>query len=399
MKKRIIFVNNHLNEGGVEKSLVDLLNAINYKYYNVDLLIFEKGGIYRERIPQQVNIITYNYSHVYGPFLTTILSNLFLLRLSPILFRLILLLSHFQGKKVFKYLRPLLGIKKQYDFSIAYRVGFPNIIVSQTVNSKYKICWWHHGEYNHTAYNTSEINELWSNMNQLVAVSNGTKQLIANHFKFDYNKISVIPNIIDTETILSLAGTNNPYPNSRTINIVTMGRLCWEKHIEDVPILAKKLIEGGFSQFQWYIIGDGVMRKDIESAIQATKTHNHVIMLGRQSNPYPYIKYAHFMVHTSYVEAHCLTILEAMALKTPCVATRTNIPQDFTIDGENCILAKQDIDDQYACILKMIENIKDTETMVENAYQMVRREYSPSIITQKFDNLLASISNNGSFKS
>ncbi len=398
MKKKILFVNNHLNEGGIEKSLTDLLCSINYKTYDIDLLIFSKDGVYLQRIPKEVNVIIYDTSHLYGPFFKVQLSNLTHLRFNDFFFRL-LFFSRLFRKTTYKLIRPLLKIRSQYDYAIAYRVGFPNEIVSLSVNSKYKICWWHNGEYNHTAYNTSEINELWRNMNQLVAVSNGTKQLIANHFKFDYNKISVIPNIIDTETILSLAGTNNPYPNSRTINIVTMGRLCWEKHIEDVPILAKKLIEGGFSQFQWYIIGDGVMRKNIESAIQATKTHNHVIMLGRQSNPYPYIKYAHFMVHTSYVEAHCLTILEAMALETPCVATRTNIPQDFTIDGENCILAKQDIDDQYACILKMIENIKDTETMVENAYQMVRREYSRSIITQKFDNLLASISNNGSFKS
>ena len=38
MKKKILFVNGHLNVGGVEKSLIDILKNFNYEEYEVDLI-------------------------------------------------------------------------------------------------------------------------------------------------------------------------------------------------------------------------------------------------------------------------------------------------------------------------------------------------------------------------
>ena len=36
MKTKLLFINGHLNYGGVEKSLVDILSNINYNEYSVD---------------------------------------------------------------------------------------------------------------------------------------------------------------------------------------------------------------------------------------------------------------------------------------------------------------------------------------------------------------------------
>ena len=38
MKKKLLFINGHLNVGGVERSLVDLLRNIDYNKYDIDLL-------------------------------------------------------------------------------------------------------------------------------------------------------------------------------------------------------------------------------------------------------------------------------------------------------------------------------------------------------------------------
>ena len=62
IKKRLLFVNGHLNVGGVEKSLVDLLKAIDYDKYEVDLVLFEELGDYIDEIPKNVNIKTMNHN-------------------------------------------------------------------------------------------------------------------------------------------------------------------------------------------------------------------------------------------------------------------------------------------------------------------------------------------------
>lgn len=45
-KKEIVFVIPGLAAGGAEKSLVNLLNTIDYSRYNVDLIVFNKSGIF-----------------------------------------------------------------------------------------------------------------------------------------------------------------------------------------------------------------------------------------------------------------------------------------------------------------------------------------------------------------
>ena len=388
MKKKVLFVNGHLNVGGVEKSLVDLLQAIDYNKYEVDLLLLEDKGVYADNIPSAVRVILYETPKVYGAFLPTICKHLVHFHFSFIFYRLILVLAPFLGKWMYKLLRTLLGIRNSYDYAIAYRVGMPNDIVSLSVNSKKKICWWHNGECNYNANGIRHINSMWENIDCVVAVSNGCKNMIKE--KFTYNKeIVVIPNIIDVDTINQLAGNQNPYNDDAPLRIVTLGRLCWEKHIEDVPVIAKKFLDNGFTGFKWYIIGDGAKKEEIEANINNFQLFDHVIMLGRKSNPYPYVKFADIMMHTSYIEAHCLTLLEAMALHTPCVATKTVLPQDFTLDGENCILVDQDVNDQYEGLWRMIQLYPNTSRMTDAAFEMVKRDYSREVISELFDSLLS----------
>ena len=391
MKKKLLFVNGHLGVGGVEKSLVDLLRALDYSKYEVDLLLLEADGFYNELLPSSVRVILFDAPKAYGPFLFTVSKNLAHLHLSYVFFRLISILAPFLGGWIYKLLRPILGVRKYYDCAIAYRVGMPNDIVSRTISSGKKICWWHNGECNYNAEGIEHINLMWKNMDCVVAVSNGCKDMIREKFEF-YKDIIVIPNIIDVNAINELAGNQNPYIDKASLRIVTLGRLCWEKHVEDVPVIAKKLLDNGLTNFKWYIVGDGAKREEIVSKIRKFHLEDFVIMLGSKSNPYPYVKYADIMVHTSYIEAHCLTLLEAMSLHTPCIATRTMLPQDFTIDNENCILVEQNTDCQYYGVLRIIKmRTSDIRTMTDTAYEMVKKDFSKNNISMKFNILIANL--------
>ena len=51
MKKKILFINGHLDSGGCERSLIDVLKKLDYKKYEVDLLLLEHTGDYLEEVP------------------------------------------------------------------------------------------------------------------------------------------------------------------------------------------------------------------------------------------------------------------------------------------------------------------------------------------------------------
>ena len=58
MKKKILIGTVNLEIGGIEKTLIGLLNNIDYSKYALDLLVLKTSGELIKDIPSNVNIIT-----------------------------------------------------------------------------------------------------------------------------------------------------------------------------------------------------------------------------------------------------------------------------------------------------------------------------------------------------
>ena len=70
MKKKVLFVMPGLYSGGAEKSLVNLLNLLDYSKLDVDLLLFKKEVLFINQVPSEVNILNIPISlkYSYSPF-------------------------------------------------------------------------------------------------------------------------------------------------------------------------------------------------------------------------------------------------------------------------------------------------------------------------------------------
>lgn len=388
-KKKLLFVNGHLNVGGVEKSLADLLSNLNYHKYDVDLLLLEDKGTYLQQIPKEVNIIFFDTTKAYGPLLKSIFLNLLIFQWPKILYRIILLIANRFGKSYLSTLKYILPLKSVYDVAIAYRPGICADIVAYTAKSKNKIIWWHHGEINISFSEINEYNKTWSLFDNIVTVSNTCKKILEQTFNNHSNKIIVIPNMIDIIQIVKKAGDMNPYNKDNTrIKFVSVGRLCTEKHFEDTINVVTQLLNEEIKNFHWYIIGDGDLRKKLEFLIKEHCVGNYITLLGKKNNPYPWIKYADIYVHPSYVESQGLAILEAMALNTPCVVCRSTGSSEFVIDGVNAIMTEPNPTSLYNGVLKMIK-CKDRHSFAVEARKMVENKFSSQCIIKLLDKQLA----------
>lgn len=386
-KRKLLFVNGHLNVGGVEKSLVDLLRWLDYSKYDVDLLLLEGTGDYLDQIPENVNIINKDTREAYGSFSHSILQNLKRGKFNLIFYRIVLLISSHWGKEFLRYWKFFFRLPHNYDCAIAYRPGICADVVAFAVKSKKKICWWHHGECLYSDTQIEETNKVWRYFDNVVTVSNGCKNMIESIFDYPSVQIVVIPNLIDIDKISFLAGESSPYEESSDIiKIVTVGRFSPEKHIQDIPQIASELIKKDINQFKWFIVGEGEMRKQIEEEICKYNVGNHVCLLGSKSNPYPYIKFADMMVHTSHVESQGLTILEAMALRTPCVAVASMGPKDF-MNGKAGILVEANIKSILDGVIKLLLQQYDIN-IITNAYEMIKDRFSPDITIDLFEELI-----------
>lgn len=388
MKKKLLFVNGHLNVGGVEKSLTDLLCNLDYNKYNVDLLLLENGGTYLQYLPQNVNVIFIDTTKAYGPLIKSIFHNLLTFRWSMVVYRIILLIASKFGKSHLSELRNILQLTSTYDVAIAYRPGICADIVAYTAKANKKIVWWHHGEINISPSTILEYNKTWSYFNNIVTVSDGCKQLLSQTFQYPFYKIIVLPNIVDADQITKMAGTESPYKDNK-LKIISVGRLCPEKHFEDIIDVTRRLMDGSIYDFHWYIIGEGELHEDLIRKINKYKVNEQITLLGKKNNPYPWIKYANIFVHPSHVESQGLVVLEAMTLGTPCVVCRSIGTSEFMINEVNGILTEPNEYSLYMGLKQMLK-INDRTNLTSKAQIMVKEKFSKKHIIQKFDKIIIS---------
>ena len=334
-KKRILFINGHLNAGGVERSLADILKHMDYTKYAVDLLLLEDIGDYASELPPEVKVLFRDIHHTYGSFASSIRRCIVAHDWMCLRLRFLFLLQKFFGACALKRVATILLGKHHYDCVIGFRPGICSDLAAYSVQTDRKITWWHHGEFN---VDCAAYGDMCSRMDAVAVVSQSCKEMLQDQLPGLADKLVYIPNMLDAVAIGQKAG-NSPYTGDM-LHIVSVGRLAPEKHFENVFPAAKALRQAGID-FVWHVIGDGPERSKLEALIAENDLKDHVILDGSKTNPYPYMKYADLFVHPSYVESQGLTVLEAMALDVPCVVTKSLGPCEFIEDGVNGLLTEQ----------------------------------------------------------
>lgn len=382
MKKRILITNGHLQIGGVEKSLVNFLNAIDYSKYDVDLLLFEGTGEYLSAVPEEVNIVLCDLTKTYGSLFRVICKNF--LDCKVIQRKIILTLSNKLNRKYMRYLIKL----KEYDIALAYRMDTPMDYVSYGVKAKKKYFWWHNGSFNYPSYQVRRWQESAQNMDGLVCVSDSIKRTVEPYFDSFVKKVLVIPNMISAQG--ESGKTNDTQINEDRYTIVSVGRFSEEKHMRDCVLAAKELIQKGHQNLRWYLLGDGPEREAVEKDIISNNLQDIVVCLGGISDPYSYMKSADLIVHPSYVESQGMTVLEAMKLKKLVVAVGSDGVNEYAIDRKNALIARTSIHSLVSKIEEAMNMNKNDRIKICEAAKLTADKYSSDIIMKQIERNLFS---------
>ncbi|MGM9869613.1 MAG: glycosyltransferase [Sodaliphilus sp.] len=103
---------------------------------------------------------------------------------------------------------------------------------------------------------------------------------------------------------------------------------------------AKRLTEP--QAIKWYIIGYGGGEALIRQKIREAGMENHVIILGKRSNPYPYIKACDIYVQPSRYEGKSVTVREAQMLCKPIVVTNYPTASSQIRNGVDGVIVPMD---------------------------------------------------------
>lgn len=325
--KKILFVINHMNMGGIQKALVELLKNIDGKY-DIYLLPIRSDGVLMNDIPSSVHIL--KASNI---LLATELSKeeARQLSLSAYWTRIFAALwSKLVNRRlpaylITKYIQKSLG---NFDIAISYTqpigckklFNLSNEVVLNSCRAQKKISFIH-CDYANYGGNDAVNREIYKKMDMIAAVSESVGKRLMEQIPEVSCKVVTVRNCCDCNHIISLANEGTVFYKEK-YPIVTIARLSEEKGLARCVSMIVEMKSEGFD-VRWHIIGSGPEEEKIKKEIVKCNAEDCVILHGEQNNPYRYLKNAKLFLLPSYHEAAPMVFSEASCLGIPILSTET----------------------------------------------------------------------------
>lgn len=335
-KPRIFIAMHYMEIGGAETALVGLLNALDPARVDVDLFLYDHRGEMMQFIPEWVNLLPQipKYSVLERPIVELVkrgfwgiaAARMWAKRISKVAYKRSGSKLENNGglDKMSKCATPLLpkiNPSMTYDLAISFLT--PHRIVAEKVKAKKKIAWIH-TDYTRVWVDAEEELKVWLKYDYVASISIDVTNTFLQVFP------SLAPKIVEIENILSptfvrkraeLQDVDKEIRHEGAITLLSVGRFSDAKNYDNVPDICKHLINATKLNIKWYIIGYGGDEALIRQKIKEAGMEEHVILLGKRSNPYPYIKACDIYVQPSRYEGKSVTVREAQMLCKPVVVT------------------------------------------------------------------------------
>ena len=295
--KKILFTAKNLNIGGMEKSLVNLLNAL-AKDYEVTLILEENKGALKEDL--NPHIIVKEYKVAQDKWI------------------LIRKIKNFSHRLIW-----IRQNKNKYAFSCSYAtysiIG-SHLAVAASRNNALYVHSNYYGVFNH---HKKEIKAFFHSLNyekfkNIIFVSKESLEDVQDILNISNGQ--VINNLTDYLLIKKLAQEKISLPYSfDKINLLYVGRL--DNSSKNIDLLLESFAKSNLNKNILYILGNGDYKEEIKKKIKELNIMKNVILINEVKNPYPYIKNCDSLILTSKYEGFPVVYNEALVLNQKFITT------------------------------------------------------------------------------
>ena len=179
---------------------------------------------------------------------------------------------------------------------------------------------------------------------KIIAVSFAVRNFILKNTTINPDKIIVVHNGIDCSffnpnSALESSMCKDLSVNSDNLVVGTVTHLYKDKGI-DYLLMAARGILVEFPNTVFLIVGDGPLRKEMESLSSKLGIHKNIRFVGFRSDIKSVLALMDVFVHPSKFEGFPITILEAMAMKKAVVATEVGGVAEVIQDNINGLLVR-----------------------------------------------------------
>lgn len=350
MRRRILFVAQNMDIGGIQTSLVNLLKYIDTRCpgeLEISLFTFGKGDLL-DKIPESVSVTVGNRFLQLSaePFFSVLKRK----RAMDILLRVLLMIyvRLWGSERFYRKQFQKCKLTAPFDVAISYFNDAPNtyfnqgtnLYVSEFVQAKEKLAWIHSDPIKGN-FDGKYCREIYENFDRIVCVSRAVENNFQKLVPEFANKTEVIHNVIPVEEVQALARAEDPY-SEENFRIVTVGRVDnASKRMDGIIRVCARLKREGIAGFRWHIVGNGPDLSGNQQLARDLGVEDLVCFEGEKINPFPYIKHADLFALYSAYEGFPMVIGEAQALGTFILTTNYAAAKEQILP-EQGIIAEDD---------------------------------------------------------
>lgn len=378
-KKKILFLINTLSGGGAEKVLINTVNNIDKSKFDITVQTIYNDGVYIDDLGKSIiyKKVVKNPHGRFGAFYTSVINKIIIKVNSGILHKLF--------------------IHKKYDCEVAFLEGAPNKIISGA-NKKQKTISWIHSDFltNHDSEvffgNREKEEKSYHSFNKIIFVSKCCKDSFNDKYKGLQEKTKVIYNPIDIKQIRLMSEEKIDDIQKDGFTICSIGRLNSQKAYERLVNMHVKLLKDNIKNKVW-IIGEGEEHKNLDDIIKEQNVKHTFKILGFKNNPYRYLAQSDLFVCSSKSESFSLAVCEAAILNIPIVSTDCAGPREILEYGKYGIISKNDEQDLYEKVKKMIIDKNLYNNFKESSRTCLEDKVNLNKIVTEIENILLEVIN------
>lgn len=392
--------------GGAESALIGLLQAIDYSRYDVDLFLHAHRGEMMQFIPKEVNLLP--EISAYACIESSMAEAMRRWQFGVLLGRL---KAKWRARR-YKSQRPgqaqcaiyqyvaqeveshLPSLHQLGDYDLAVSFLQPHNYVLSKVKAKKKACWIH-TDYTKVEFDVGEELPVWTAFDYIVGISPETIKAFLQVFPSLESKTVEMENILSPKFVRSRADDDlndniNLNGDGKVVKLLSVGRFSDAKNYDNVPDICRRIIFSLFTlhsslSVRWFLIGYGGLESLIRQKIKEAGMEEHVIIFGKRTNPYPYIKACDIYVQPSRYEGKSVTVREAQMLCKPVVVTNYTTASSQIQDGIDGRIVPMD---NEGCAKGIADLILDKELQQRIVDYLQTHDYGNEKEIEKFYKLI-----------
>lgn len=377
--KSIIIISHALEIGGAERALLGLLESFDYSKYDVSLFLMRHEGDLFNLLPDKVHLLPEikEYTGLAVPMTSIVKRGLFGVAAGRIIAKIKAkqyVKSHnlksnngveleYSHKYTVKAMPAISD--KEYDLAISFLT--PHYFAAEKVKAKKKIAWIH------TDYSTVDVDveseeKMWSKYDHIISISDACTKGFLSKFPNLESKILPVENIISPDFIhkqADMADVCDEMDSGEYLKLLSIGRFSTAKNFDNVPDICRRIVESGIN-IKWFLIGYGGDEGLIRSKIKEAGMEDHVLILGKKSNPYPYVKACDVYIQPSRYEGKCVAVREAQILGKPVIITNYATASSQLKDGFDGVIVPLDNEECAEAIADLIKTPYKLKSLSEN---------------------------------